>query len=268
MTKKILIIGWGYVGKAMVNFLKDNFDLNVYDPNLFSTEKMEEKEKFDKLYENTNVKKIENYENVHYDLAVICVPTPMAEDNSCDTGLVEKVIKIINAEVILIKSSVKPKTTDVLKIQTGKRIVFSPEYISESKYWSPYKFHTDMKETPFFIFGGDKEDCNICIDFWMRVCGPKKEYFKTTALNAELIKYFENTFYGLKVTLVNEFFEICEAMKADWYDVWHGWTLDPRMEKIIPLYSRISAGLEANAFQKTLMHLLEQAKMQDMRLNY
>ena len=256
MTKKILILGWGYVGKAMTNFFKDNFDLDVYDPNLFASTNLKETEKFDKQFQNTNVNKIENYENTRYDLAVVCVPTPKAQDNSCDVGLVEQVVKKINAEVILIKSTVKPKTTDILKIETGKRIVFSPEYISESKYWSPYKFHTDMKETPFFIFGGDKEDCNICIDYWMRVCGPKKEYFKTTALNAELIKYMENTFYGLKVTLVNEFFEICEAMKADWYDVWHGWTLDPRMEKMHTAVFKDKRGFGGKCFPKDINALI------------
>jgi len=252
MKKKILIVGWGYVGKAMTNFFKDNFDVEVSDPNLFSMANLEEKEKFDKQFENTNVKKIENYENIRYDMAVICVPTPMAQDASCDVRLVEQVVKKINAEVILIKSTVKPKTTDILKIETGKRLVFSPEYISESKYWTPYKFHTDMKESPFYIFGGDEKDCNYCIDIFMRVVGPKKEYFKTSALNAELIKYLENTFYAMKVTFCNEMFEICENMKADWYDVWHGWTLDPRMEKMHTAVFRDKRGFGGKCFPKDL----------------
>lgn len=40
----------------------------------------------------------------------------------------------------------------------------------------------------------------------------------------------ENSFLAMKVTFVNEFYEICAALDADWNAVREGWLLDPRVE--------------------------------------
>ena len=53
----------------------------------------------------------------HCDLAIICVPTPMSEDGSCDTSEVEGIIKWIKTPLILIKSTIPPGTTERLKKQ-------------------------------------------------------------------------------------------------------------------------------------------------------
>jgi nucleotide sugar dehydrogenase len=218
--KKIFVVGYGYVGKAVVDMLRSHYDVLVYDP----------------LSSSTN-----NFENVSFVssigdtkdciLSVICVPTPQKDDGSCDVSLVEKAAKELVSPVILIKSTVSPGTTERLKKETQKRIVFSPEYVGESKYYNPY-FNTDMKAIPFLILGGDEEDCNYVLDLFFPVLGPTKQYFKTRALNAEVTKYMENTFFATKITFVNEMYEICKALGADWYDVREGWLLDPRVERM------------------------------------
>src|SRR3712207_5279422 len=60
--------------------------------------------------------------------AFICVPTPQAEDGSCDTSIVEEVVQWIETDLIIVRSTVSIGTTDRLRGQFGKRIIFQPEY--------------------------------------------------------------------------------------------------------------------------------------------
>ena len=206
---KIAIIGLGYVGNAMYNFFRDHYDVIFFDPG-----------------KEGSANRVQINE---CDLGVVCVPTPMANDKSCDLSIVEETIGWLDTPLILLKSTVELGTTERLKKKTGKRIVFSPEYCGESTYWSPYDFHTDVKETPFFIFGGDEKDASKMIDFFMPVVGPTKRYVKTDATSAELAKYMENSFYATKITFCYEMKNICDALGSDYNEVRELFLLDPRV---------------------------------------
>src|SRR3990167_5079138 len=127
--KRITIVGAkGYVGKAMVEFFKNHYEVIEVDKDWASAP----------------------YKDAA--LTVVCVPTPMKPDGSCDTSIVEQVIEETNSPLIWIRSTIPPGTTEKLIEKTGKHIVFSPEFIGEGKYWQPYKFNLDEKESPWFIF--------------------------------------------------------------------------------------------------------------------
>jgi len=206
---KIGIIGLGYVGTAMYDFFKDHYDVVFYDPG--------KKGSCSKEYINT------------CNLGVVCVPTPMAGDGSCDLSIVEDTINWLDTPLILLKSTVEVGTTQRLKAKTGKSIVFSPEYCGESTYWSPYAFDTDVKETPFFIFGGDPVDTSKMVDYFMPVVGPTKKYVKTNATSAEFAKYMENSFYATKITFCYEMKNICDAIGMDYNEARELFLLDPRV---------------------------------------
>ena len=202
--KKIAVVGYGYVGKAMAEMIRSRYDLLVYDPQFGA------KDNFGNV---SFVGEIADLKECV--LGIICVPTPGREDGSCDVSQVEESVRKLEAPVILVKSTISPGTTDRLKKETGKRIVFSPEYVGESKYYNPY-FNSDMRAVPFLITGGVKEDCNYIIDLLLPILGPTKRYYKTGALEAEVVKYMENAFFSTKITFVNEMYEICRALGADW----------------------------------------------------
>ena len=42
----------------------------------------------------------------------------------------------------------------------------------------------------------------------------------------------ENAFFATKITFVNEMYEICEKLGADWHQVREGWLLDSRINKM------------------------------------
>lgn len=255
MNKKIGVVGNGYVGKTVVALFKDNYKVFIYDPEYAHDESVDfedDERKFRDTMEDLNHRKL--------DLAIICVPTEMREDGSCDTSIVEEVVKEVEAKMILIKSTVPPGTTDRLKKETGKRIVFSPEFAGESKYWSPYKFDTDMKESPWYIFGGEKKDVNEIIDLFAPILGPTKKYNVTDAKTAELVKYWENTFFAMKVTFCNEMYEICEKMGIEYWEARELWLNDPRVNKMHTAVFKENRGYGGKCFPKDTNGLVMASK--------
>ena len=112
--KKVGIVGYGYVGKAMTKFFENHYEVFVYDP---CVEALEEGSKAKLVSKNTiNT----------CDVGLVCVPTPPSKNGACDTQIVEDTIDWLETPVILIKSTVSIGTTDMLKKKTGKRIVFYP----------------------------------------------------------------------------------------------------------------------------------------------
>jgi UDPglucose 6-dehydrogenase len=206
---RVAIIGYGYVGKGMHLLFPDAY---VIDP--------------------AQGKGSEFANGGGAALAVICVPTPMSADGSCDTSIVESVVRSVDADVVLIKSTVTPGTCDRLAKETGKRLVFSPEYMGEGKYWMPARLPspTDPRGHGFCILGGDDEDCSAVQDLLWPVVGPATRFRFMGRLEAELVKYFENTYFAMKVTFSNEIRKICEASGANYHRVREGWLDDPRVE--------------------------------------
>lgn len=207
----------------MYRFFSNHYDVRVYDSNSELSREVPLSTK-DQINE--------------CELAVICVPTPSAADGACDLSLVQDTLKWLKTSLVLLKSTVPPGTTDELRRESGKRIVFSPEYCGESSYWTPYAFHTDIKETPFFTFGGEPRDTSAMIDWFLPVVGPVKQYRQTTALAAETAKYMENSFYALKITFCYEFAMVCKALGVDFNEVRELWLLDPRIN---PMHTAVFA---------------------------
>ena len=241
--KKVGIVGYGYVGKAMYNFFKDNYDVVFYDPNVTGS---------------CNREEINDC-----GLALVCVPTPPDANGYCDTSIVEECVSWITSDLIIIKSTVEVGTTDYLKRtynNMGRRIVFSPEYCGESSYWSPYKFHTDVKETPFFIFGGDEEDTSLAIDWYIPVTGPTKVYHQTKARVAEMAKYMENCFYATKIAFCKEMYSICEAEEIEWSAAREAWLLDPRINPMHTAVFKDKRGFSGKCLPKDVSALISMAE--------
>lgn len=219
--KRIGIVGYGYVGKAMAAFFRPHYDVIAYDP------------AYPELASTTDVNAC--------DLAVVCVPTPQRANGACDTSSVKEVIGWLETPLILLKSTVPPGTTSRLVRETGKSIVFSPEYCGESTYWSPYAWDREIKETPFFIFGGDPVYTSAMIDVFLKVTGPVKTYRQTTSRAAEMAKYVTNTFAALKIAYCYEVATLCEKVALDFNEVRELWLLDPRVN---PMHTAVFAGNE------------------------
>jgi UDPglucose 6-dehydrogenase len=210
MTRRIGIVGYGYVGKAMFEYFKGHYDVCFYDPYVQGS--------VDKATINA------------CDLAVVCVFTPSLPDGGCDVSIVDETIAWLQTPLILIKSTVKIGTTKHLQEKYHKPLCFSPEYIGESTYdTGVFNFNKSMKNHTFYTFGGDKDITRKMVDIFMVVSGPSKIYKQTDATSAEIAKYMENAFFSTKLVFCYEMYEICRANNVDYNEVRECWLLDPRM---------------------------------------
>jgi nucleotide sugar dehydrogenase len=202
------VIGLGHVGRSVVELLTPFCDVVSFDTN------------DENPYPLAALTACE--------FAIVCVGTPQNADGSCDVSHVYDAVRAVPTERVLLRSTVPPGTTDALARETGKKICFSPEYVGESVHDEP-SWPRGARDVPFLIVGGEPEARHFFIQHFVKILGPEKTYFQTTALEAELVKYMENAFLATKVTFVNEFFELCDAMGADWHTVREAWLLDPRI---------------------------------------
>ena len=102
--------------------------------------------------------------DIHYDFAFIAVDTPMLPDGSCDLSAVRQAIDETDAGIYILRSTVPPGTTEKLRVETGKRIVFSPEFYGATQHSDNSSF-----DFSFTILGGEKADCNAVIQLLQEV---------------------------------------------------------------------------------------------------
>lgn len=239
---KIGIVGYGYVGKLVGDFFTGKHEVRIHDKQLGKWEQHSQAE----INE--------------CDVVYVCVPTESNADGSCNTSIVEEVIDWIGAPLIVIKSTVEPGTTKRLIKKTGKNIVFCPEYAGESSYWSPYPFHTSLVETPFFIFGGERELCETLVELYQPIAGPTKTYRITDSTTAELVKYLTNCFYATKIGFCNEMYDLANKVGCSWNELRELWILDPRLNPMHTLVFSDKRGFGGKCFPKDTKALVAFSK--------
>lgn len=234
-SETIEIVGAGVVGDGMGNIFPEAI---FHDP-------------------EKGLHAIRNGERIKARLSIVCVPTPMMLDGHCDTSIVEEVVKQSRSELILIKSTVTPGTTEQLRALTGKRIVFSPEYMGESKYWTPAQFPDPLNPIShgFMILGGERAACSAVADLFLPKLGPATRFRFMSATEAELVKYAENSFFALKVAFANELRRICETAGVNYHCVREGWLDDPRVGPMHTAAFRHAPGFSGKCLPKDIAAL-------------
>lgn len=198
---KIGIVGKGHVGSAMLGLFKAAV---VYD----------------------EPKKIGNKKAINdCDIVFICVPTPMNEDSSCNTTIIDEVISWLSVSTIVIRSTVPVGYTDRVCIETNKNIVFQPEYYGETVA-HPF---SDLTSRNWITIGGNKNIANEVIKAYQTVYNSDLHIRLVDAKVAELAKYMENAYLATKVTFCNEFYDIAQKFDVDYNELRETWLEDPRI---------------------------------------
>jgi UDPglucose 6-dehydrogenase len=240
------IIGLGVVGKGIEKLLKTDV-IAIYDP---ATE-YKDKDAFKEC-----------------DLIVISVPTPYVDGVGCDTRIVESSLSWafeINKEAVyLIKSAVVPSEVLRFKYQfNGIRLVVSPEYMGESKYFTPewkYPHPERMESHTWQVYGGEKKDTSFVVDCFKRRMGVDTQHIQTTLMTASLCKYIENTFFATKVTFSNEVYDLANLYGVDYNELRECWLADPRVNRNHTLVFPESRGYGGKCFPKDLKALIKDAE--------
>lgn len=198
---KIGIIGYGHVGGAMCELFKHAI---VYD----------------------KYKGIGTQESINEcDIAFICVPTPMKEDGSCDTSIVEEVIQWCNCKCLILRSTVRVGFTREMREKYNKEIVFQPEYYGETVA-HPF---ANLSDRNWLTFGGTKTGINLAIKAYQTVINANVTIYQCSSDEAEMAKYMTNTYLATKVVFCNEMFDLCNKLGVDYNIVRELWIADPRI---------------------------------------
>ena len=107
--------------------------------------------------------------------------------------------------IIVIKSTIPPKTTHKISSRASYPVVFNPEFLVERTATR------DFKNTSRVILGGPPVATNILSEFYLKVF-PEADVIKTDSTTAEMVKYLTNAFLSVKVSFANEMYSICENL--------------------------------------------------------
>ena len=192
---KIGIIGVGMVGKTLEKYFKrQGIKLFLYD-------------KYKKL---GSVKEINQAE-----IIFICVPTPFdKKKNYFDLSCVEDALsKIRGKKIIVIKSTLLPGTTQKLQNKHPQhKFLFNPEFLSEATA------DEDFQNPDRQIIGYTEKSKDIAKDVLAVL--PRAPYEKIMpASEAEMVKYFNNTFNAVKVIFANQIYDLCQALNLNYDNI-------------------------------------------------
>lgn len=254
---KIGIIGYGFVGKGIHRLIGEEV-VSVYDPFISEQEK---KDAAKKSSSKTIFNKKESFNNL--DMVIISVSTKESKNGQADTSIVKKSLKWVSKEtnfkgIFLIKSTVPPG--EMVKLSRKyKKFVFSPEYIGESKYFTPpwkYPDPVDIKSHTWQIFGGEKTETSRCVDIFKKKMGVDTVFIQVDLVTAVLTKYMDNSFGAMKVTFCNEWFEIAKTFGVDYNKLRECWLSDPRVNRNHTLVFPESRGYGGKCFPKDIRAII------------
>lgn len=187
-TLGVKIYGYGWVGKAMHDLFPDAL---IHDPALGRNNKKKG------------------------DVAFVCVPTPNLGEGALDTSIVEWVVRNCPEDFIIVRSTVMPGTCDKLEEETGKIIVFQPEYLGETANHPM----TDQHSRPFMIIGGSPEGRRKAVEVYQQTYNANITIRQMSNYEAEVVKLTENRAIAFKVAQCQELYDACEKAKVDYYTI-------------------------------------------------
>lgn len=210
--ENISIFGSGFVGGAVYHGLSPFYNVKIYDKYKPGYNGLEETIDFSRYI-------------------FVCVPTPVnLDDNSQELCYIEDALSSIeknakDEKVIIIKSTILPGTTRKFKEKSSHLYIFNPEFLTERNYIF------DFINQGRIVLGGENLYCKAIdeVDSLYKVKFPHTPVLITTFEAAEMIKYACNCYFSMKISFMNEMYDICQKLGISFEDVKIGMLGDQRI---------------------------------------
>ena len=282
ISRKIAIIGLGYVGLSLAAFLGNQVQVIGVDSN---------KEKIRTLEKGTSYfyePKISYYlkraikkgltftdqitkEVVSSDFIFITVGTPidkygkidLSNIKSVSTSIAKNMANLQNNPSIIIKSTVIPGTTmhvvkpilekNNLKESIDFGLLTNPEFLREGS-----AMQDTISPHAIVIGGSNNTSINKLTSLYKATYRKKPNIVKTNNITAEVIKYANNAFLATKISFINSIANICQKIPGtDVDDIAKVMGMDPR---ISGLFLKAGPGYGGSCFPKDVQALISFSK--------
>jgi len=190
------VIGMGFVGGAVAQGFGLHANVKAYD-------------KFHDAYDS-----LDHTVNGS-DFLFICVPTPTTSEGQ-DLSAIHDALASINkvavkSKIILIKSTALPGTTRQLSDKyPDHQFVYNPEFLTERNA------RLDFINTCRIVLGHNDTVMLRNVVAMYRARFRYTPIYLTSWEGAEMVKYMANGFLAMKVSFMNEMFDLAGILNVDW----------------------------------------------------
>jgi GDP-mannose 6-dehydrogenase len=210
------------------------------------------------------------------DLAIVCVGTPSRHNGGIDLRYVQRVCEQIGDAIarrderltVVIRSTVMPGTMHslvipILEKYSGKKVgrdfglCMHPEFLREGT-----SIH-DFYHPPKTVIGEyDEASGEVLSSLYV---GMECPLLRTELRVAEMVKYADNCFHGLKVAFANEIGNVCKEAGIDSHKVMDIFCRDTKLN-LSPYYLKPGFAFGGSCLPKDLKAIVHEARLLEVEV--